>query len=144
MESNIKFESEFTVEELKRFLKIYNKLPNPTKHFNQYGLRYHIDILNKLGKKNIFFPLEYMALFVDVVTKTKTDADDRAFIAANFSGGQAVEFNRAEVFDNYHKINATSIGNMAYMLMNYKAENVKTICRMRLEIIHKIELARRN
>jgi len=95
----------------------YNQFPRPSKSFDECGLRYDIDFLNKIGNDNVLAPIEFMEQYVDVVTKGYIDDNEEDFIN-NFSS----DFPDEEGFNN---INATAVGCLAYSYLNIKNEKVK-------------------
>lgn len=130
---HIKTLDEFTPEEKKRFESIFMKLPKRSATFNKFGLRYDINTLNGLGKRIIFFPIEVMADFVDGVTFTRSSAGE-AMPDLTFKG----------LRDMYHLLNATSIGNLAYVALHSNYIKQKAHNFLLLEEIYKIETAKRN
>lgn len=127
---NIKRLAEFTSEELKRYQDIYNTLPPPASEYDRFGLRYSPDVLAKLGKKNIFFPLEVMAEFVEKPVKDKVDA-------GILSPPLQLHVLRA----CYHLLGATGIGNGAYAVLHRKDKKAVAHQMLVLEEIYKIETA---
>lgn len=91
----------------------------PSKSYDNYGLRYSVEHLNKIGQSLIFLPIEYMAEYVDVVTKTNVDIGDPDFLE------QILNINPKNI-DTSDK-NATSIGNAAYVALNSKDEKARKI-----------------
>lgn len=130
---HIKTRDEFTPDEMRRFDNIFNKLPKPFARFDKNGLRYPVRDLDRLGLRIIFFPIEVMAEFVDVVTKTRLDSGE-AMPDITFAGLRA----------NYHRMNATSIGNLAYVALHSRFPNQKAHILLILEAIYKIEVQKRN
>ncbi len=136
--SNIKFKSEFSEEELLRYKKLAGKLPKRYSGFNGYGLRYPVDDLNKIDKRVIFFPLEEMAEFVDVVSKGQVDTQDKNY------NSDILSSTIGSIKTGYGNINATSIGNLAYAYLHFKDEMVKKHILSLLEYIFEVEQVKRN
>lgn len=130
---HIKTRDEFTPDEMKRFEAIFLKLPAPSAQFNQFGLRYDMNVLNGLGKRNIFFPIEVMALFCEQRVKERCDAREQ-MPDLTFKGLKAM----------YHMINATAIGNTAYVALNSFYPKQKAHSLLLLEEIYKREVQKRN
>ena len=84
----------------------------PTEKFDEYGLKFPIDYLKKISRTVIFFPLEIMANYADKTTVTAVSNND-----AEFNYYQVVDpvFNIEEAWPD---INATSIGNLAYIALH--------------------------
>jgi len=129
----IKRRAEFNEEQLKPFIKLMSQFPAPAKEYNEYGIRYPVEFLNSLGISIIFLPLEMMAEFVDAVTKQHVDENNPAYETqvTNEIKGYAGKF---EVLIQH--ANATSIGNLAYILLNSKSEELKSLVSEILEAIH--------
>lgn len=137
---NIKLSADFTEAETKRFKDIYSKLPLPKKSFNPYGLKYEVKDLNALDKKLIFFPLEVMAGFADMVCQSILDNKARE----NQFYFQIMEETPHTIRATYKRLSATGIGNMAFMALNFPDEKARQHCLMLLEEIFVIELSKRN
>lgn len=93
-------------------------LKKPAKDFDEWGLRFPINYLNDIGGGIIVFPLEYMAEYVDVVTKTQIDDNDGGFIMNLITMEDDVDVNQ---------YNTTAIGNLAYIALNCKNEQAKDV-----------------
>lgn len=105
-------------ENLKALQKIEtNFYQKPKADFDEYGLRYSMEHLNSVVFTIGLFPLEYMADYVDVVTKTNVDNDNNDFIS-NFLDGVNRDI-------NFERLNAAAIGNTAYVALNSKNEQAK-------------------
>lgn len=101
----------------------------PDERFDDNGLRFSVDYLSSIGKAVIMLPLELMAEYVDLVTKTKIDDNDEEFIYH-----QVID----PVFDietMYEGLNASSIGNMAYVCLHCKSSRAKQVAE---DILNKI------
>jgi hypothetical protein len=94
---------------------IEKKFGKPSEKFNMYGLRYSIDHLNKVGGSIITIPLECMAEYVDIITKNAIDDNDGYFILTQV-------LNSDDDSINFSKLNATAIGNTAYVCLNCSDE----------------------
>lgn len=105
------------------------KMFKPNEQFDEYGLRFNIDYLNSVGKNVVFLPLEFMSEYVDVVTKSAIDANDKEFI---FHQIHDLDF---DVEQMYESLNATAIGNLAYACLNSQDEKVKELCEKQLSAI---------
>ena len=98
------------------------KFIEPTPDFNELGLRFPIEYLNEMGKNIIFLPLEIAAEYVDGITKNFIDENNEEFI---FHQVLNVDYEVSEMYEN---LNATGIGNMAYICLNCQNEKARTIC----------------
>lgn len=113
------------------YLKYYNEVMltglggieilKPEKDFDENGLRFPIEYLNKMSQNIIMFPLEIMAEYVDVRTKNYVDTKDDSFIF------HAVIDSDLNIEETYDSINATAIGNMAYIAMFSHDEKARSI-----------------
>lgn len=131
--------SALSESEKEKYFKYYNevlltgasgfKVLEPTKDFDENGLKFPINYLHQLGINNVFFPLEIMAEYADIVTTTSINKDDKYFI---FDQIINYEFNIESV---YPLLNATSIGNMAYVALNCKSQAARQICEDQLNQI---------
>lgn len=131
-------------KEKKDYLKYYKdvmlsgitgfKILEPTTEFNDLGLRFPIEYLRQLGKNVVFLPLEIMAEYADIIIKSSIDYNDKDFIYHQIKD---LDCNIENVYQN---INATSIGNMAYILLNSQYEKAKEICEKQLNIIYEKEI----
>ncbi len=97
---------------------IEKKFGKPSEIFDSYGLRYHINHLNKVGGSIITLPLECMAEYVDAITKSYIDKDDAFFILTQV-------LNSDDDSINFSKLNATAIGNVAYVCLKCNNENAR-------------------
>lgn len=103
--------SEMSDQNKKEAADLYNKyFKKPTKEFDSNGLRYPVKYLGKLGGSICSLPLEYMAEFVDVVTKNYVDGHDEIF-ALQFCG---IPFSASD----FPSMNATALGNAAYVALH--------------------------
>lgn len=89
-------------------------LEEPTTEYNEFGLKFSPNHLKQISISLIFFPVEYMAKYVDVITKENVDSGN-----CNYYVEQFVDMNQPIQFES---INATSIGNLAYVYLNMKEE----------------------
>lgn len=108
----------------------YAQNPRPNKEFDEYGLRYNTDYLNTLGTNILITPIEYMANYVDVVTKNLVDTNDQVLVD---TVKQDSDFTKEEL----NNFNATACGNMAYMYLHTKDSYVKDYMRRNLLNLHK-------
>ncbi len=132
--------SESTDEQKQNYLTYYKevmltgkagfKFMEADKEFNDYGLRFSHEYLKKLDKNIIFLPLEIMAEYVDFITKTNIDNNDKEFIYYQIHD---FDFDVDKMFDS---INATAIGNAAYIIMFCKDEKAREICEKQLNSIY--------
>lgn len=131
--------SELNQEQKDNYMNYYNnvlltglsgfKILEPEKEFNDFGLRFPIDYLNSVGKNIIMFPLEIMAEYCDVITKSYIDDKDESFIYEQIID---CDFNLEETYGN---LNATGIGNLAYMALNCHNERAKEIANEQINSI---------
>lgn len=114
----------------------------PNEKFDMYGLRHSIEQLNKIGGSIITIPLECMAEYVDIVTKNAIDNNDGYFILTQV-------LNTDDDSINFSKLNATAIGNIAYVCLNCSDETArlkseKTLERYEEWFYKKHNLSRKN
>jgi hypothetical protein len=124
--------SEIKGENKSKYLAIYNmmkagaiegiKVLKPTKDYDDFGLRFPSEYLSELRHNLIFFPLEIIAEYVDIVTKENIDQDNKEFIY------HMVHELNTDVEYLYEGINATGIGNLGYIALNCKDEKAREIC----------------
>lgn len=110
-------------------MKIFNrdKAPKaPRKSFDENGLRYDINYLNKMFPRILFLPIEQQALFVDAVTFYNCKFD--------WDPGEEDFLNPDTSLEN---INCTSIGNMAYIALNHLRPEVREHHKQQLEGLKK-------
>lgn len=93
----------------------------PEKEFDKDGLRFPSDYLQAVGKSIVMLPLELMAEYVDGVTHDLIDEDNQPFIF------EQVINRDINVEEEYPSINATGIGNLAYICLNCKNEKAREI-----------------
>lgn len=132
--------SEMTEEKRNNYMKYYEdilltgsagfQLMRPAEHFDKFGLRFPVEFLNKIGTSLVFLPLELMAEFVDVIMKNGIDKNDAEFI---FNQILDKDFN---IEQSWSLLNATTIGNLAYIALNCKNERAKEIAEDLLNKIH--------
>ena len=103
------------------------KLQKPTSYFNDFGLKYSSDFLNKVGILVVMFPIEIMQNYVDIIVKNIVDNDPE----------KLKEFLPSEEKVNLYEINATSIGNLAYIILNANNKKIKNRCKVLLDRIYK-------
>lgn len=109
--------------ELEKVMKDQN-IPKPFPDFNSDGLRFTMEHLQDIGGAVCLLPLEYMAEYVDAITKNHIDENDTEFINRHRDSFKP-EHHTPETFPNY---NATSIGNIAYVALNCKDETLVKYC----------------
>jgi hypothetical protein len=89
-------------------------LRKPKKYFDGNGLRYDISYLNKVFIKVVNAPIKEQAQFVDKITYCMyKDPLMKAGIFQPYS------------FDSF---NTTSIGNLAFMVLNHPDQDVREYC----------------
>ncbi len=111
----IKKLSEFDEATLAQMKAVYENMPNPKGEFDEYGLRMPVEALNMVDCAIIILPLEWMAEYVDGITKESIDSDDGVVDNA------FLEVNEPELW------NTTSVGNCAYIALHSKKENVREV-----------------
>lgn len=105
------------------------ELVHANKDFNDYGLRFDVQYLNRIGLMLVLLPLEMMAEYVDVVTKSYVDKSIWDFDESSYG---MFRINESQL----QYTNATAIGNLAYNCLNSKDTYIKTICEQSLNKIH--------
>lgn len=131
-----------TEDQKERYNKYYNgvlltgelgyKIEHPSNTFNEFGLKFSVDYLNRIGKNVIMFPLEIMADYVDEVTKKYIDTNNLEFIDYQIHIFES-DFKSVDII--WENLNATSIGNLAYICLNSKNEKAKEVCEKILQDI---------
>lgn len=107
----------------------YKNNPKPRDKFDQYGLRYDISYLNNFGNNILLLPVEYMANYVDIITKNLVDTNDYILIETI---KRDVDIEKSEL----PNINATACGNMAYIYLNTKDKYAKDYMKRNLLNLH--------
>jgi hypothetical protein len=93
--------------------------PEPGETFHDNGLRFPLEWLRELGLSLVLLPLEWQARYVDEVTYFATSSvqPERGLLMAD----QAAEFCQSQLQDAdtaaVDQMNATSIGNLAFMAL---------------------------
>ena len=105
----------------------------PAQEYNEYGLKFNMDELNRIGANVIMLPIEYMAKYVDIITKTNIDENNPDFLESQFHDFKVSK-------ENYKSCNATSCGNIAYIYLHCKDEKVKQICKQAIFDLLEIHL----
>lgn len=93
-------------------------LEEPTTEYNEFGLKFSPNHLKQISISLIFLPVEYMAKYVDQVTKQNVDSGN----CNTYKVEQFVDTSKPIDFDC---MNATSIGNLAYVYLNMNEETEK-------------------
>ncbi len=88
------------------------KVLEPSPIFDQYGLRFPTDYLQTIGVQVILLPLEIMANYADAITVDAVNNNDMNFIIQ--SGREVMATSAEELIE---RGNATSIGNIAYVVL---------------------------
>ncbi len=94
------------------------------KQFDEYNLQYDVRILNKLRPVMIKVPIEVLATFVDGITydivqaeiATKSELLKRDFVG---EPNAVDKFIKETEQLHYNHLNATGIGNVAYVALNH-------------------------
>lgn len=92
--------------------------PKPKSEFDENGLRFDIDYLHTVGNNILLIPVKYMAEYVDVITKNYVDTNDEVLI-------DTIKQDKDFTKDELKNMNATSCGNMAYIYLHTKDNDVK-------------------
>jgi hypothetical protein len=131
--------STMTIEQRRAFNEYYAKclsgelgftLYQAAPVFNSYGLRFDIDYLRTIGSMVIFFPLEIMADYADQITNSTVMKDPGKCYMDRYQ-----ELTPSDVM----RMNATTIGNMAFVLLHSENEKDKEIAEKVLMQIHAVE-----
>lgn len=115
--------------EKSEYMKIINSYPKPTQEFDMYGLKFTLEHLNYMGRNVLLLPVDHMAQYVDMITKTAIDENDEDFIYASILSPES----NIENID-YNNVTATTYGNLAYIYLNCKDQSAKDICKSVLTI----------
>ncbi|MCG8208181.1 hypothetical protein [Tenacibaculum finnmarkense] len=97
-------------------------LKKPFKEFDENGLKYPMNHLRNIGLSIIMLPIEWMSKYVDEVTVNLVRYAPEELLGSSF-------------LYEYDKLNATSIGNLAYVSLNVKNED---FVQKSNELLHKI------
>lgn len=102
------------------------KFVAPKEEFDSLNLRYDIDYLNKVGKLIVLLPVEEMVNYVDGITFQHILNKNKYFIDVEIPNSIL----NIDLENKYHynSLNATSIGNIAYVMENCESEHVKKLC----------------
>ena len=103
--------------------------PKPNKEYDENGLRYDVEYLGNLGTNLLLVPVEYMARYVDVVTKSHVDRNNDLLIDEII---ESDDFTKEDLA----KFNATSIGNFAYIYLHSKDRHVRDYMKRNLIQLH--------
>ena len=124
---------EMTPEQKDNYLEYFNnalltgalgfKVMQPADEFDENGLKFPIEYLNQLGVNVVFLPIEMMAEYADIITKSSIDGYDKGYY--EFLSGDDLE-SLDEMYES-GQINATSIGNMAYIAMHCKDQTQRDL-----------------
>lgn len=122
--------AELLEEEKSELLPHVNAIfEKPQPEFDNFGLRHSLPHLNRVGGGAIFLPLEYMAEYVDVVTKKAIDEQDPVFLLK-----QVLSINSENIDKiNLENFNTTSLGNLAYVALHAHSEDARNIAECLLE-----------
>ncbi len=104
--------------------KLALTMPEPAEEFNDMGLRFPMAHLNLVGGSISLVPMEYAARYVDVMCKEMVAKNHSAIEseAAGIKHGQRLK-DDAE----FRGMNSTSIGNIAYIILNHTDKEVVEI-----------------
>lgn len=123
-----------TEEEKSVLMPVYNlikggilgfEIQEPKEEYMSDGLKFDISYLNSLGKALIMFPVEDIVKYVDQTTKTFVDSKSAEFIELVVSSLNNINI---EDENQYDPLNATSIGNIAYVMENCNTANIREKC----------------
>jgi hypothetical protein len=112
-----KFE-EFNSEQKQNLIRAKKIKPilaiKPNEEFDMDGLRFDINHYNNIGGAVIFLPLEEMAGFCDVVTKTFVDYDERYWLISQYN---ALLKNYSDKETLLH-LSSSHLGGLAYIYLH--------------------------
>ncbi len=108
--------------EIENVINTNPQFQRPNKDFDSNGLRFSVEYLGAIGGAIAFMPLEYIAEYVDIITKDAVDKNETDFI--NITNE---EFSKEYGPDDFVKWNATAIGNMAYVTLFSKVETLQKL-----------------
>lgn len=139
---SIKTLATMSAEQKEKFMNYYNnslltgefgvKMLRPTDEFDSNGLRFPVSYLNEIKFMIVFLPLELMAEYADIVTTQMIESiDSDNGVTFSFDIARS-NYSDDQIFLN---LNATAIGNLAYICLNSKSINVKGIAERALQII---------
>jgi hypothetical protein len=115
-----------------RFVKPYSS-------FNEHGLRFDLQHLRDVKLMILLLPIEYMANYADKCTVTAVDLDDEEFTQSTMKSIAKIDSLDDERV--LHFIDVTSIGKLAYIILNHKNQKFKTDCEAVLNRLHMVYLS---
>lgn len=124
--------ADFNEDEKNHFLQFYSTIPMPHERYNQYGLRFDMEVLTGLGASIVFFPIESMTEFVDARTRVAVDKND-SNLTTQILSTTVIEMLRMP-------INCTSVGNLAYVACYHQSAIVRLKAVQFLEGIYNMQL----
>ena len=122
-----------TPEEYKEAVNAYlenlyqrGSLVRPADKYDYTGLRFNIHYLNALETRIIFYPVEIMAEYVDIVTKSHMDTPIHSRTRKSFEMQVIDDIDFFSTQEIVETINATGIGNYAYVYLHTQNNKLKT------------------
>lgn len=100
-------------------------LTRPADVYNYLGLRFDINYLNALETRIIFYPVEIMAEYVDRITKNYMDVPMHSRTRKSFESQVMEDISFFSTQEIVETINATGIGNYAYVYIHTQNYELK-------------------
>jgi hypothetical protein len=94
---------------------------HPAQYLPNYGMAADLKTLDEVFKTIHLMPLEEQAKYADVICRQM--ATDVVFVQRQLGGIEAT-LGR----ESYGKMNATTVGNLAYLALNASSEGHRNIC----------------
>jgi hypothetical protein len=112
------------------------RFKRPFSEFNSDGLRHDMEHLSAIGLNVLFLPLEYMSDYVDKVTFDGINSGDVGFIASVIESNRKGDGMSDDELSS--ALNATSLGNLAYIILNCKDELCVKSCEALLNRVYSV------
>lgn len=106
----------------------YMNYIKPKDEFDENGLRFDVDYLAGIGNNVILIPVKFMSEYVDIITKELVDTNDEGFI-------KSIKESEFITYEDAPFCNATSCGNMAYIYIHIKDDEVKQIMKKNIKFM---------
>lgn len=120
---NNNFERRIPEEHLKNMFSIYSEMygfEQMKDDFDKDGLRFSVEFLNQIGTTISIIPVQALSLFCDYVTFHNYADNKQEFENQILSMGMDIGFGKL-----IEQLNATSLGNMAFIYLNTSNALVK-------------------
>lgn len=113
---NKNFETRISEEDLKNLFNVYSEMygfEQMKDDFDKDGLRFSVEFLNQIGTTISIIPVQALSLFCDYVTFHNYADNKQEFENQILSMGMDIGLGKL-----IEQLNATSLGNMAFIYLN--------------------------